>query len=95
MKQYTFEEHLDELLKDEEFKTLWENSQTEYQIMKGICDARNKAGMSQLELSRKSGITQADLSRIENGNANPSIRTLKRIAAALSCELNVSFVNKK
>ena len=51
--------------------------------------------MSQLELSRKSGITQADLSRIENGNANPSIRTLKRIAAALSCELNVSFVNKK
>lgn len=94
MKQYTFEDHLNELLKDKEFKKIWEDSQTEYQIMRGICEARISSGMSQIELSKKSGISQADLSRIENGNGNPSIHTLKRIATALGCYLNISFVPK-
>ena len=95
MKYYTFEKHLEESLKDPEFKKIWEDSQTEYQIMKEICDARIKAQITQEELSKKSGITQADLSRIENGNGNPSIRTLKRIATALGCKLQISFVSKE
>lgn len=95
MKYYTFEEHLEESLKDPEFKKIWEDMQTEYQIMKAICDGRAKTKMTQQELSKKSGITQADLSRIENGNGNPSIRTLKRIAAALGCTLSITFVSKE
>ena len=95
MKYVTFDEVLEEELKDPEFRQIWEDSQTEYQIMKGICDARLKTKMTQKELSKKSGITQADLSRIENGNANPSIKTLKRIAAALGCKLQISFVSKE
>ncbi|MBR1975913.1 MAG: helix-turn-helix transcriptional regulator, partial [Phascolarctobacterium sp.] len=38
------------------------------------------------------GITQADISRLENGNANPSIRTLKKLAAAMNMALDIKFV---
>ena len=36
--------------------------------------------LTQIELSQLSGITQADLSKIENGNANPSLNTLLKLA---------------
>ena len=43
------------------------------------------------ELSAKTGIDQADISKIERGIANPSVATLKRLANGLGAELNVSF----
>ena len=41
------------------------------------------------------GITQADISRFENGTGNPSLRTLKRLAEGLGMSLKVEFVPKK
>ena len=40
------------------------------------------------------GIDQADISKIENGNANPSIKTLTRIASAMNMNLKIEFVPK-
>lgn len=54
--------------------------------------ARAKASMSQMELSAKTGIDQADISRIERGLSNPSIETLQRLALGLGSELKISFV---
>jgi len=53
--------------------------------------ARARASMSQMELSSKTGINQADISRIERGLSNPSIGTLQRLASALGSELKVTF----
>lgn len=53
--------------------------------------ARAKADMSQVELASKSGINQADISRIERGLSNPSIGTLQKLASALGSELTISF----
>ncbi len=47
--------------------------------------------MSQVELASKTGINQADISRIERGLSNPSIGTLQRLAVALGSELKVLF----
>lgn len=44
--------------------------------------ARKEIGITQKELSSITGITQGDISKLENGTANPSIRTLQRIAEA-------------
>lgn len=40
------------------------------------------------------GIAQGDISKIENGNANPSIKTLDRLADALGKKLKVTFESK-
>ena len=47
---------------------------------------------TQKELSERTGTNQADISKLENGNANPSIKTLQRLAAALGKTLKIEFV---
>ena len=51
--------------------------------------------MSQEDLARKVGIDQSDLSKIEKGNANPSLKTLIRISEGLNSDLVVSFKEKE
>ncbi len=48
--------------------------------------------MTQKQLAEITGITQADISRLESGTANPSLRTLKRLAAGMGMALKVEFV---
>ena len=49
--------------------------------------------MTQKQLAEVTGIAQADISRLESGTANPSLRTLKRLAAGLGMELKVEFIS--
>ena len=44
------------------------------------------------ELAERTGITQADISRIENGTRNPSLAMVKRIAEGLGMRLKLEFV---
>ncbi len=84
-----------ELMQDPEFKKEYEALQPEMDITRAILDARIRAGMTQLELSEKSGISQADISRLEKGTRNPSIALLKRLAEAMDSTLKIEFVPKK
>ena len=59
-----------------------------------VVEARNKAGLSQKELSNLTGIDQSDISKIERGVGNPSINTIDRIAKALNNKLVISITNK-
>lgn len=54
-------------------------------------EARIKSGLTQKELSMVTDIDQAEISKIESGNANPSIKTLERLAQGMGMELRVSF----
>ena len=71
------QELTNELMQDEEFKKEYEALQPEMDITRALMDARINANMTQEELSRKSGISQADISRLERGNRNPSLSFLK------------------
>ena len=84
-----------ELMQDKEFRKEYEDLQPEMNIMRAMMDARIRAGMTQMELSQKSGISQADISRLENGTRNPSIALLKRLADAMDTTLIIEFVPKK
>lgn len=44
------------------------------------------------ELSIRTGITKIDISKIESGNANPSIQTLQQLAAGMGRMLKIQFV---
>ena len=52
-------------------------------------DARVARGLSQRELSERSGVRQADISRIERGAGNPTEATLQRRANALDRRLEL------
>ena len=87
-----FRETLNERLEDPAFRTEWDEMEPERQIMRAIIDGREENDLTQKQLAEVTGITQADISRLENGTANPSIRTLKRLAAGLDMMLKVEFV---
>ena len=57
-----------------------------------IKEVRKSKGITQKELAERTGITQADISRIENGTRNPSLAMVKRIAEGLGMRLKLEFV---
>ena len=87
-----FRETLNQQMKDPEFKAEWEASEAEYQIIKTMLEARQRKNITQKQLSDVTGIAQADISRIENGNANPSLQTLVRLAEGLGAKLKIEFI---
>lgn len=88
----SFRESLNEQLQDPEFKKEWDALEPEFQVIRAMIDARRQKQLTQKELAEITGIAQADISRMENGNANPSLQTLKRLAAGLGMALKVEFV---
>ena len=61
------------------------------EIIQALIEARRASGMTQKELSELTGIAQGDISKLEKGNANPSLRTLIRLAEGLGMHLKVEF----
>ena len=57
-----------------------------------MIDARKDQHLTQKELSARTGITQADISRIEKGTRNPSLEMLKRLAQGLGMQLKIEFI---
>ena len=57
-----------------------------------MIDARKDQHLTQKELSARTGITQADISRIEKGTRNPSLEMLKRLAHGLGMQLKIEFI---
>jgi ribosome-binding protein aMBF1 (putative translation factor) len=86
-----FEKHLETKLHHVEFTTAWEDSEAEFNFIRAFIKARNASGLTQQQLSAKTGIDQAILSRIENGKANPSILTLQKLAKGLGKKLIIDF----
>ncbi len=83
---------------------LWQDSvatgvihEVDANIMLGynLTKARNTCNMYQCDLAKKSGIHQGDISDIECGKANPTLKTLKRLADAMNMYLKIEFVPKE
>ncbi len=87
-----FDDFLREQLKDPEFRKEYESLQPEKAIIQAIIDARQTSGLTQKELSERTGIAQGDISKLERGNANPSIQTLQRLAVGMGMTIKIEFV---
>ncbi len=85
-----FRNYLNEQLQRPSFKAEWDALQPELTIAQAMIDARKESGLTQKQLSERTGIAQADISKLERGNANPSLRTLQRLAAGMG--MNVKIV---
>jgi len=87
-----FKEILKGKMQDAGFREEWEAVSPEYDIVNAMLDGRAKYNFSQRELARMTGITQADICKMENANANPSLHTLKKLASGLGMKLKIEFV---
>ena len=90
-----FKDILNEELKDPEFKKEWDGLEEDYKLMSAMADIRKELNVSQKELSSRTGISQGDISKLENGVGNPSLNTLKKIAEGLGCKLQIQFIPYK
>ena len=59
------------------------------EIRNQIIKTRTDLGITQKELARKAGLTQANVSKIEKGISRPTIETLIKLARALGRQLTV------
>ena len=82
---------LAEQLADPEVKAEYDALEPEFAIIQAMIDARRNSGLTQKQLSERTGIAQADISKLENGNANPSIKTLQRLAAGMGMIIKIEF----
>ena len=91
----TFDEFLEEQLKDPEFRKEYEAIQPEMAVIRALVDARISQNLTQKQLSERTGINQADISKLENGTRNPSLNMLKRLADGLDMTLKLEFIPKQ
>lgn len=91
----TFSEYKKKFLENPEFKAEYDALQPEYDIIQSMIDARKMQKLTQKDLSERTGISQADISRIENGTRNPSLEMVKRLAAGMGMYLKLEFVPLK
>lgn len=87
----TYNDYKKEILKNDEIKSEYDALAPEYDIIETMIIARNNLNLTQKDLSEKTGINQADISRIENGTRNPSLKMLKKLASGLGMQLKLEF----
>ena len=87
----SFDDFLKVQLQDAEFRAEYEALEPEFAIMQAMIDARKATGMTQKQLAEATGINQADISKLERGSGNPSLRTLQRLAAGMGMRVKLEF----
>ena len=73
----------------------YESIQPEMDVIRAIIEARTSQNITQKELAERTGINQADISKLENGTRNPSVNLLKRLADGMGMVLKIEFVPKQ
>lgn len=84
----------EEQLQNPEVAKAYEEIQPEMDVIRAIVNARTLRNLTQKELAERTGINQADISKLENGTRNPSINLLKRLAEGMDMMLKIEFIPK-
>ena len=91
----TLNEFMTEQLKDPEFREEYDKIQPELDVIRALVEARISQNLTQKELAVRTGIDQADISKLANGTRNPSLNLLKRLADGMGMVLRIEFVPKR
>jgi len=84
--------NFNEVLKNPDVKAEYEALEPEFQVIRAMIEARKSMQLTQQQLADRTGIDRADISKLENGNANPSLKMLKRLANGMGMTVKVDFV---
>ncbi|MGA9046131.1 helix-turn-helix domain-containing protein [Sulfuricurvum sp.] len=87
-----FQQHLNESLQNEDFKTAYEQKELRFKIIDILLSLRLQYKLTQGELAKKLGTTQTVISRIENGSVNVGIDFLQKLANAFNKKIEITVV---
>jgi len=90
----TLDAFVNEQMENQEFRTEYEKIQPELNVIRALVDARVSQNLTQQQLAERTGINQADISKLENGTRNPSLNLLKRLADGMGMVLKIEFIPK-
>lgn len=76
-------------------KAEYDALEPEFQVIRAMIETRREQHLTQQQLADRTGIDRADISKLENGNANPSLKLLKRLAEGLGMSVKIEFIPKK
>jgi DNA-binding XRE family transcriptional regulator len=85
------EESFTEWNKDPEYAAAYAALEDEFALASSLIQARTRADMTQEQVAKAMGTTQAVVARLESGKVMPSTRTLARFAKATRTRLHISF----
>ena len=91
MKEYTFRDHLKEMLKDPQFKELYELDHQKLEVVKKIIVYRIKHKLNQRQLAKQIGVSQQHISKIENGEFS-SVSTLEKVLLGIGYSVKIQAV---
>lgn len=87
-----YSDYKQSVLADEpEVRKEYERLEPQYEAIRAAIASRKEAGLTQKELARRMGTAQANISRFENGNVNPSLEFLQKMASCMGKKLRISF----
>lgn len=89
------EELKKEHLSNPQVKAEYDALEPEFQVIRAMIEARRDQHLTQQQLANRTGIDRADISKLENGNANPSLKLLKRLAEGMGMNVKIEFVPKR
>lgn len=78
----------EEALRDPEVRAEYDRLAPEYELIRELIHARQRAGLTQAEVAKRMGTTQSAIARLESGRM-PSMKTLQRFAQATGSQLQV------
>lgn len=81
----------DKALSNPEVKAEYEALGSEFELISMLLRMRQKAGLTQQEIAERMGTKEGNISRLEKGNGNPTLKTLMNYAKACRCELHFDF----
>jgi len=85
------EEIFAQLRKDPEYVAAYDALEKEFALASSLIKARGDADMTQEQVAKAMGTTQAVVARLESGRTRPSTRTLDRFAKATHSRLRITF----
>ncbi len=95
MRRFTYEAHVQKLLKNKAVKREYEKLLPEYELTKSIIEQRLKKKMTQDDVAKRTGMPQSTIARIEGlTHGLPKLSTLKKIADALDSKLVIKLQAK-
>ena len=90
-KSIPVEEAAKEWMKDPEFRAEYDALEDEFALASALIKARGEAHLTQEQVAKAMGTTQAFVARLESGKVLPSTRTLERFARATHTRLRIRF----
>lgn len=88
----TYEEFRKLALSNPETKKEYDAMEPEFQLILETLRLREELNLTQQELAERTGINRSDISKIEHATANPSLKTIKRLAEAFGKRVRITFV---